>query len=299
LVFGVPQRLTITSIFLDDHPLALNNPVDGRLVVPVLEMGTESILTISWEVTGETSDLIGMASENLIWPPQIRVKKNLITFLPESPTRLWNRTGLIAMSSLDQNLDRLDTLLERHAGLDNDIKAATANRWLIHQLQSRLVARLPAEVERPTEAVRERLNRWERITEEINQLEPVPPAPPLSWQMRLLEGPVTDSDAALRGRTDRPAQFQFWQFNEHLLMYAMSLIVAVILIPICRRLIRLEWSGWLHQHVGISWLMLALFWWLFLTPSAFGPVLLILGLIRALLHSRPVQFASDSQASTA
>jgi hypothetical protein len=82
-------------------------------------------------------------------------------------------------------------------------------------------------------------------------------------------------------------------------MYLVSLILAIVLIPICRRLIRLEWSGWLHQHVGISWLMLALFWWLFLTPSAFGPVLLILGLIRALLQSKPVPYSADSQASTA
>jgi hypothetical protein len=151
---------------------------------------------------------------------------------------------------------------------------------LLDQLQARLAARLPVEVRNPTEDVVRRLQRWTQIIDVINQLEPVPEAPPVSWHARLLEGPVTDSAAAIRGTADGDAQVRLWQFDRRILQIGVAVLLAVILVPLLRQTIRTEWSRWLHRHTAISWTLLAVVWWLFLTPSALGPVLFVFGLVR-------------------
>ncbi len=280
LEFELPEEFSITSIFLDDHPLPLPAAVEGRLTIPLADAGTESLLTITWAVENSKIGLQQSQGKHFLWPHDVRVERNLVTLFPEATTKIWCRSGVTAVSSLDQSLDRLDTLLDRQAALGDDTRAAIVNRWLIHQLQSRLVALLPSEVENPNPVASERLKRWSLITEAINQLKPVPPTPSISWHARLLEGPATETKSAIRGIGNQEGTIVLWQFNGPVVLFVYSVLLGLLLVPLCRRLIRIEWSEWLHRHVAISWLLLATFWWLFLTPSAFGPVLLVLGLLR-------------------
>lgn len=287
LEMEIPPRVSVTAIFLNDRPLALTVPVDQRLKIPLTDAGTESILTISWiEEDAEAAN--SNASERLLWPCDIKVERNLVTILPDDPTTLMVLSGLKQIGSLDQGLDRLETVLERHAALGAETRGAAANRWLLDQLQARLAKRLPFEVKRPTKEVADQLYRWNRIVNSINQLEAVPNAPNISWYARLLEGPLTDQTEAIRGVGEQNVPIRFWTFDRRLLLVACSFVLALILIPLLRRLIRIEWSEWLHHHVAISWLLLATFWWLFLTPSALGPLLLIVGMVRAMRQHKPI-----------
>lgn len=285
LVFEVPPHIYVTSLFLDEQPVPLAIPVDGHLKIPMTDAGTESLLTITWVVDGAPSRRPRSEREQFLWPIDVRIDRNLVTILPDDPMSLVSRSGLTELSSLDQGLDRLETLLERHAALGEGTRGAIANRWLLDQLQSRLATRIPVELRNPGPQSASRVERWNQLIHTINELEPVPPAPPLNWHARLLQGPVTDSLSAIRGRSNNAGQVMFWQFDRRIVLGLCSMITALFLIPILRRSIRVEWSRWLHRHVLISWFLLAIVWWLFLTPSALGPILLVIGLIRAATQS--------------
>lgn len=281
LEFDLPPDVRITSIFLDDHPLAMTSRRDGRLTIPLADAGTESLLTLTWEIEGGDVGPRHLSDEPVLWPRDLKVERNLFTILPDDPTSISLKSGLMEVSSLDQALDWLETLLDRHAALGADTRAAMANRWLIDQMQKRMRLRLPVEVKQRSEHVVQQLDRWKEIVERINQLERVPPTPPISWRAQLFEGPVADSELAIRGQASPDGTIQLHRWNWQMLRVFSSLLLAVILISMFRRAIRVQWSEWFYQHVAVSWLLLAAVWWLFLTPSLLGPCLVIVALLQA------------------
>ncbi len=282
LEFDLPPGLNVTALFLDDYPLPLATPTESRLKIPMTDAGTEAILTIAWSADPGNASFGRPVSSQLLWPRDIRVERNLMTIVPDKPMSLWCRSGLAENSQFDQGLDRLEALLDRHQALGLETRGAVSNRWWLHQLQTRLLALVPQEIEHRTKQSDARLRRRAQIVESLDQLEPVPDAPSISWHARLLEEPTTDFEGTVRGSGDREGTIRLWRFDRRWVLGGCSAILALILIPLLRRIIRVEWSEWLHRHVAVSWLMLATFWWLFLTPSALGTILLIVALFRAL-----------------
>ena len=288
LIFEIPPKIHVTAMFLDDHPLPLNTTSEERLQVPMTDAGSESVLTMSWIADPDRSQG-RLGQERLPWPLEILVEKNLITILPDDPTVLWSRSGLTPINSLDQGLDRLETLLDRHRVLGSETRGAVANRWGIHQLQARLLNQTAIEVQHPTKASLSRLSRRNQLVGMIDQLEPVPEPQPDNWQTRLMDEPVTDFAGALRGYGTQDGNLQLWLIDRRWLQGIFSSVLAIVLIPLFRRTIRLEWSLWLQRHVAVSWLLLATFWWLFLTPSAFGSILLVVAIIKAVTQYKPAK----------
>ena len=288
LKLNLPSGVHITAMFLDENPLPLVNSQDRQIAIPMTDAGTESVLTFTW-VSERGKGFESLGVERFPWPLDIRVEKNLITVLPENPIALWCRSGLTRVNSLDQGLDRLKTLLDRHSLLGLETRAAEANRWGIHQLQLRLLSQTTLEVRHPTQASLKRLERRNQLVESINQLESVPDATVETWQTRLMEEPVLDYTGAIRGHSDEKGEVRLWRIDLRWLQGAFTLLAACLLIPLFRRTIRIEWSEWLHRHIAVSWLLLATFWWLFLTPSSFGSFLLIVAAIRAATEYRPAR----------
>ena len=290
LEFDLPEGLNVTALFLDDYPLPLASPTERRLSIPMTDAGTESLLTIAWVADRGTSSLGRPVATKLLWPRNIRVERNLATIVPDSPMMLWCRSGLANSSSFDQGLDRLEVLLDRHHALGSETRGAVSNRWWLNQLQTRLLALVPNEIQHSTKQTNSRLQRRAQIVYTLDQLEPAPDAPPsISWQARLLEEPATDFEGTVRGSGDRNGLIRFWRFDRRWVLGCCSAILAVILIPLFRWVIRVQWSEWLHRHVAVSWLLLATFWWLFLTPSALGTLLLIVSLFRAVTQYKLVK----------
>ncbi|WP_397569681.1 hypothetical protein [Schlesneria sp. T3-172] len=284
LDFELPAGTVITAIFLDDHPLPLMDPVGQKLTIPMTDAGTESLLTLAW--TADSSSSFRMNStptETFPWPTGIRLERNLITILPDDSIRLWARSGLTEVNSFDQGLDRLETLLERHQALGPETRGAAANRWRLDQLQTRLLTHVTRELSSPTKQTEARLQRRSDIIAAIDELEPVPDAPQISWQSRLLEEPPADCEGCIRGLSQHEGRINIVQINDTWLLCTVSCLLALILVPLLRQVIRVKWGQFLDRHISISWLLLALIWWFFLTPSAFGPLLMIVLALRMLI----------------
>jgi hypothetical protein len=200
---------------------------------------------------------------------------------------------------MDAVFDRLEMLLDRQASLDNDPRAAAANRVLIDELQLRVAARLPGRTTQPSSAaVTVRLKRWNRIVEMINGLGRVPAGdrqPAAARPLALVEEQFVDHPEALRTivTTDTP-RVPFWLIDRRWLSAALALLLCLLAIPLLRNTIRLDWGEWLSARATISWLLLGLVWWLSLTPGFLGPLMIAITAIRAALHRHP----AAEQAST-
>ena len=287
LEFTLPRTVVVTSIFLDDRALPLTLPSDGRLKISMSDAGNERLLTITWKIDANSASLPRHSTEMFLWPRDIPIDKSLVTLLPEQPTYLWMQSGMHSISELDQSMDLLETLLDRHAALTAETRGSMANRWLIDRIQQRIKSELPKEFGQRHELLRRHLHRWTELVNRINQLERVPPAPAISWHTRLLEEPVTEGENAIRGRTDQSAHIRVVRFNLQFWKAIGSGILALILVAMFRRTIRIEWSDWLHRHVAMSWLLLSIVWWVFLTPSVLGSCLMIVALVRAMTQYGP------------
>ena len=126
----------------------------------------------------------------------------------------------------------------------------------------------------------------------IDELEVVPDPLPVSWQSKLLEEPETDFLGAVRGHGENGNVVQLWYLNRRWVQAVLAAVTALFVIPLFRLTIRIEWSEWFERHVAVSWLILATVWWLFLTVSAFGSVLLVVAIIRALTQYKLVKPAA-------
>ena len=289
LQFQLPADMRIRSVFLDDNPLPLIPISDGTLTIPLADAGTESLLTITWSVDGRPLSTISTSTEPFLWPRTVHVEKNLIAIVPEDPSVLKDRAGITPASSLDQALDRLEALLDRHEALGVDSHGMTLNRSLIDQLQTRIQALLTVEVRQAGTHVEQRLSRWRQLVERIDLLERVPTTTVVNWSARLLDGSTSESDSSIRGYADERIPIVVWQFDRRMMQQIGSIVLALCLIPLLRRTIRIEWSRWLRRHTAISWLLLAFVWWLFLTPSVLGLFLLVVSIARAVSQYAPAK----------
>jgi hypothetical protein len=264
LTLELPVDATVTSMFLDDNPLALGTISENRLQVPVEDIGGESVLAIAWNVGPASAT--SRSEEQIIRPLEIPVEQSLVTVTADDPIDLLCLSGVKITSSITQTMDRLDVLLDRQSMLSVDAHSAATNRWMIDQVYAKLKIMLGSKVREDYST------RWGQIQKRVNQLETSSATPPPSWSTQLIQGDETVN--AIRGHTVQNQQIWIWKYDRRAMNVGLSILFALFLIPIFRRLIRIEWSAWLAVHPALSWIAFAVFWWLFLTTSALGPVVL-------------------------
>ena len=290
--FNLPDGIHPVALFFDDRPLPLPAVTEGVLRVPLVGGGRESVLVLIWEQLHPSSDGYARAERlALPWPSRVTVSRSLVTVLPHRNGLVIGHTRQAQTDWMDAAFDRLEMLLDRQASLDNDPRAAAANRELIDELQRRVAARLPAHTAQASAALAVRLERWNRIVEMINGLERTSPGDRLPLAVRplaSLEEQFVDHPQALRTvATAEAPRVGFWLVDRRWLAAALALLLSLIVIPTLRKMIRLDWGEWLSARVTISWLLLGLVWWLYLTPGFLGPLMIAIASARAALHRRP------------
>ena len=294
--FDLPAGLNLVALLLDDRPLALPLASPGPLRVPLVGGGRESILVLVWEQAQSLSAPQPPRSAQseratLPWPTHVKVNRSLVTVLPHRNGWVVGLLDQPQSDWMDAAFDRLDVLLDRQASLVNDPRAAAANRSLIDELQVRVATRLPARAARSSTGLSTRLERWRGIVDAINDLERPAAAdklPLVERPLRPLEEQFVDHPHALRTVATRESpRVGFWLIDRRWLALLLGLLLSLIAIPSLRYLIRLEWGEWLSTRVTVSWLLLGVVWWLYLTPGFFGPLMIALATLRAAIVHGP------------
>ena len=215
-------------------------------------------------------------NEQLPWPAGIEVAKSLLTCVPcrEDVAVVWD--GRQTLDWIDAALDRLEMFLARQESLGNDPRAAAANRTLIDDLQKQITGRLSKGIAKPSSRVNIQLERWNRVVDAINHLDPfsVLPSAPVRELRSVARGrtvyrsAIGCSSRRVRRRSDRSASGCSIAAGS---TSVTALAISLIAIPLFRRLIRLDWGEWLNARTTIAWLILGLVWWMWLTPGVPGP----------------------------
>jgi hypothetical protein len=288
-----PDGFRLIAMFLDDRPLALPAVADGRLRVPLLGGARESVFVLIWQRSDAVpAGYFRRTRESLPWPSGIDVTRSLITVVPHRDAWAVPGSGFGGRDWLDAALDRLEMLLDRQQSLGNDPRAAAANRRLIDELQTQIARRLSVRSARPSATLTEQLNRWNRVVETMNRLEPSPTAPPFPIDVRIteLEEPFIELPQTLRPvlSATEPAihAVDFWTVDRRAVQATTALLLSLIVFPLLRRLIRIEWGVWLSAHTTIAWILLGILWWTCLTPGAFGPLIIAVAVIHAAIQQR-------------
>ncbi len=288
--FEIPPGLQPVAVFLDERPLSLPAPIDGKLQIPLIGGARESLLVLMWEQP--RSPAVGLAltrREQLPHPVGIDVRRTLVTVIPPRDSLTISRDGAQQLEWMDAALDRLEMLLARQESLGNDPRAAAANRRLVFNLQSQIAARLPRGLARPSRKLPAHLARWNRLVAALNQLESTAPRPPAVTESRArqVEEPFIDLPQALRvGLDTTDHSLSFWLLDRRWIDGVGALLLCLVAIPLFRRFIRLDWGEWLDKRTTIAWLMLGLVWWLWLTPGPVGPLIMLIALLRAAMSKR-------------
>jgi len=289
--FEVPEGLKPVAVFLDERPLALPIPVEGKLQIPLIGGGRESLLTLTWEQPlPVATGLARVQHEELPIAVNIDVVRTLVTVIPFRDGLSISRDGTRKLDWMDAALDRLEMLLARQESLGNDPRAAAANRRLIFELQAQITARLPRGLSQPSQKLPQHLQRWNRIVSELNRLEPQG-TPRLSTtgeaRIQPVEEPLLDLPQALRvALPEDHHSVNFWVLDRRWLNAVGALLLTLLAIPVFRRFIRLDWGEWLSARTTLAWLLLGSIWWLWLTPGPVGPLIITIAIVRAGLHRR-------------
>lgn len=291
--FALPAGLTPVAIFLDERPLSLPAPVDGKLSIPLIGGARESVLILAWEQLQPRSlHIANVLQEDLPRPTNIEASKTLVTVIPDRDRLAVKNDSAQRLDWMDAALDRLEMLMARQESLGNDPRAAAANRQLIFDLQSQIAERLPRRVATPSPKLTSHLNRWNRLVTALNQAEPQSTPRALPTEPRSLQVDETLLDLPQALRLSLPATDQsisFWILDCRWLNLVGATVLCLVAIPVFRRLIRLDWGEWLSKRNTIGWLLLGLVWWLWLSPGPVGPLVVAIVLIRSIMHRRQVR----------
>ena len=292
--FEVPDGFQMVATFLDERPLPLPVPVDGKLLIPLAGGGRESLLVLNWEQpTPQSTGLARIQNETLPKAVHIDVTKTLVTVIPFRDGMTIIRDGSRDLDWMDAALDRLEMLLGRQESLGSDPRAAAANRRLIFDLQLQITARLPKGLARSDATMLALLDRWNRMVPTLNQLEPSSLTGSITSPEQRgmqLNDQFVDLPHAMRVAVslDNPS-VNFWMLDRRWVNGVGACLLCLVAIPLFRRLIRLEWGEWLSARTSIAWLLLGLVWWLWLTPGPVGPAIVSAAIVRMLIYRRQAQ----------
>ncbi len=292
--FEVPNGFEIVAVFLDERPLPLPVPVEGKLLIPLAGGGRESLLVLNWQQpTPQSTGLARIQNETLPRAIHIDVAKTLVTVIPFRDGMTISRDGARKLDWMDAALDRLEMLLGRQESLGSDPRAAAANRRLIFDLQTQITARLPKGLSKSDVTMPTLLERWNRMVPTLNQLEPpAQSSTPTSLEARgmQLNEQFVDLPHSLRVAVslENPS-VNFWMLDSRWVNGVGACLICLVAIPLFRRLIRLEWGEWLNTRTNFAWLLLGLVWWLWLTPGPVGPAIIAVAVFRSLVYRRQAQ----------
>lgn len=285
----LPDGLVPVAIFLDERPLPLPIPVEGKLHVPLIGGARESLLVLTWQqIQTSATGIVRIQAEHLPRPANIEVNRTLATIIPWRAGAAISRDAGPKLDWMDAGLDRLEMLLARQESLGNDPRAAAANRRLIFELQSQISAQLPRGLARSSKKLPDHLQRWNRIVATLNSWESQSqPAAMAEPHVMPVAEPYLDLPQVLRiAPAPGVATLNFWVLDRRWLNSVGAILLLLILLPILRRSIRLDLGEWLSARSMLAWLMLGLVWWLWLTPGPAGPLIITIATVRSLLQRR-------------
>jgi hypothetical protein len=285
LELRMPAGTTVRAVVLDGQFATFKMPANDRLSIPLNAPQLGQAVTVFWSGPSvKTPRIANRLTTDLPEPLHVPIHRTLLSALPPAEYRIQSETGLAPLSALDSTLERLEALAQlvrTQADAGQNLSDPAWNLLLVqvHALLQQAERFVTAEAPLTTP----RQDRFERLQALVFALPDAPrqgsPAPPgASTPGAVMPIMLTDfsenGPQSLVGQVGPDAQPRFWLISGRLWngLWASLACLGVWLVGFY--LVRWQAADWLHRHPAPAWCLLALLWWLWLSPAWLSLVLL-------------------------
>jgi hypothetical protein len=305
-----PRELTVRAVFVDrESAVVIHRDVTANsLSIPIATGTGPHRIDVHWSQPAvKTLSRWSPRLQPIPTPRTIDVERSIVTMVPPENVFYTARDQLEKIEAFDYALDKLQTLHEMNESQGNGRHRPPL--WNLLLRQQRMIENQLSHSGQATSASslwKARRERFERISQGIAAIQtrlpqdgPVREAQTNDWPVAVGESMtivVAPNRSALLGRmlqseSQSLPSISFW-IVENWVVAAILLLIALPLIPVVRRLVKLDIGGWLSRHQPAAWALLGLLWWTCLRPSELGIVLLLVSLVVAVWDRR--RSAEDS-----
>ena len=300
LDFSWPDELQLLGLFLDGSRMAARHFEQGRLSVLIEAPRQPHLLRLFWTRAEATpSPPVGAVSWNVPLPINMPVQRSLVTAAGRRGSRFFNRSGFESLGRLDYSLEWLEGLRDTSSD-DRDGYSPSPEVWrFLASANRRLKAGLsefnqPSSKTAAEEATLEQCGAISRLIDDRYRLVETTASSEStddSWNTDALESAWVEtaegaSRSLLQGRlANDPAvtRPKFWVVNTEIGTWALAILISVAVLMVVGKLVNTGIGSWLEAHPVVAWGLLGCFWWLCLSPSVAG-LLLILTAIASTFH---------------
>lgn len=283
---SVPAEIQLHSALEGERPLEMTTTGPGQVRLLLDGGGSTSLLLLNWSRKLST-DWAPVEQRVFTLPVPVGLvpKQHWISLESAPSDWLVPRTGIEQRTVLDQALTRLEILLLQRPPDPQPAWYAALLQWSYGQV----AAALPAAAQTGDGQSAAQMERWNRLVEIINQrkirIESPGAASGLFWQSsETAQTGVSGEVLSITG------DLRLWQVRRQDLLWWVLLPMAALLASILLRWMRRPYAEWLEGRPSLSWLLLGLGWWLWITPSFVGLLLVAAGLWVA-FRQRPAAVA--------
>lgn len=295
----LPEETSPRAVLVDGKPVRWKAEGDGLLAVPISDSRPAKTIVLHWQRdTHHARWPVETRSRAFPRPATMLVRQSVVTCTRRRTTRIVPSAGAAGISRLQLLLVRLEGLLDACEAIEPSIDHRPAHWDAARQsYQAFQRARQSLNEDAPRGGalnlvrVQKAERRFRELQESIRGL-PIPDevagsgrdgaefpalgAPPVEEFGFYAVWPVDESDA----------EFSYWLIDLRVISWLVGGIVFCGLWPAVRRIVKLETGAWLSSWEPASWAALGVIWWLCLTPSFVGAILVLIGMSRAVLRRR-------------
>jgi hypothetical protein len=301
-----PDNLKLRALSVNGTLISSQAVTENRLIAPVNSASRVHHIQVFWSGGGNgASSLFRSLTPNYPMPKNVHVGRSLMTLIPSSKTLLFATGGFTQLDAGQHTLERLEGLLEA-AREDYETGSSRAEIWasLDHFHRSYKRSFEETEIYKPTTELSVHSERFDRINNEIESLNPTSEQPieqPYSQDNRLnlfdyTMNKTTDQAAnreqffGLLPVDDASGPMKIWIVKNSLVQWSMAAVGFLLALLILRKVCTLQTGDWLNEHQPVAWMLMGLFWWLCLKPSGIGLGMLLVAIlmgVRQFQHRQP------------
>jgi hypothetical protein len=301
---NLPEGISVRATLVNGKSVETTPPIDGILVLPLKSVRSVTLVSLHWTRTQTQSILpIRIIHREFPSPRSFPVSISLFTALKSPRSRTVIPTGLETTGQMKYQLDRIEGLLAA-CELEHKIDGQRPSLWdsthLAHARLKRRQQPVRGSTVSPFPAIKKRIQEIDKRFESLKRLIQLTPIPtneePLAT-LSLSSSPPETGENVFWGRwseqTETPT-VSFWTFDRSMLSWLLGLGAFLVFAPIIRRIIKLETGELLSRWEPVSWTVLGLIWWLCLTPSLIGMLLVVAAGFRAVVRRRKAKRESKT-----
>ncbi|GAB4145416.1 MAG: hypothetical protein Tsb009_17570 [Planctomycetaceae bacterium] len=295
----IPEDLSIRTVLVNGDSLENRNLSNGILRIPFSSIRPVNDIVIHWNRNNSSSWLpVRHRSHGFPHPHHVPIRTSLFIAAKSPDQLVYQPTGVDPLSVIEYRIHQLEGLMEACEAED---LLNNSRPWLwetVRKAYADLKQQQHSTLQRASSShfieIKERIqtldDRFATLKKRFELL-PIPTTESRSLDSAFENNFLNSKSGLVMGRWSQPedgSDIGFWSINQTALRWIAGICTFLLFWPIVRRIIKLETGELLSIWDPISWAALGIIWWICLTPSFLGMILVFASAVRALMRKRQI-----------